>query len=166
MTTDQRLERLERGNKAVLAWRVALTLLLAVALWRAFTDEVYVVREVARPEGDLPHQRTLSAGIGVFEQIQVQRIYMADAERGVIMLEMDEHGPTVSAHGVKDGGYIKLRVWNGRPTIHVRDERGNTATLGCADIRARDAGLEPDRPASSLYLQDRLRRVVWKAPRD
>jgi hypothetical protein len=165
MTTEQRLERLERRNKVLVGWCLVLSCLLAVVLLRAFSpDEVSIVREVALPEGDLPHQRTVSAEFGLFEQIQVQRIYMADSERGVIILEMDEHGPMISVHDVKRSAHIDLRVRDGQPTIHVKDEQGSTATLGCADIRSRRAGVEPNRPASSLYLQDNLRRVIWKAP--
>jgi hypothetical protein len=170
MTTEQRMERLERRNKILVGWCVVLTSLIAVVSWRAFTvqtmpDELTIVREVALPEGNLPHQKTVSAEFGVFEQIQVQRIYMSDPDRGVIMLDMDEHGPTVSVHAAKRG-YIHLRVWNGQPTVYLEDEQGYTATLGCADVRSRHASVEPKRRASSLYLQGKQGQVIWKAPKD
>jgi hypothetical protein len=158
------------SNKPLSFWCAAISIWCAVLTWAVLSGPPTPDRggveaaddNVETVVSDGAVHELVVADIGNFEQIQSKRIYLATGTKGAILVEMTDNGPQLVLGSGR--ARISIRISDGLPSIHVRGPQGHTATLGCADPAQPDAEAHRKRPASSLYLQDNIGRIVWRSP--
>lgn len=148
------------SKHAFISLLVVNTVIGALSVWalaRTLTPERIKPRH--RPTEQLGPQSLITTSQANIGTVYVSEVCALTGNSGTVYIMSSDRGPSLVI--ASQNASIELRIWDGRPSIQVRDSSGHRTTIGHADARDK---AEQDRRASAITLQDNAQRVLWRAP--
>ncbi|MHC4137639.1 MAG: hypothetical protein ACYS0K_22055 [Planctomycetota bacterium] len=181
MTTEQRLERLERENR----WMrrigaVGVAVAAAVFLIGQGKDKELHVQSLR--VGGKDGWATLSAKhLSFMDKARTLRVLLTREHGGASLMFADGNGKLRAVLSTTEVGSTRLRLSDhndemrallrvlpdGSPSLGLYDKNGrDRAVLGVTTTVDKKTGAETKTAESTLTLYDAKGKVIWKAPKD
>ena len=172
---EERLQKLERGNRNLKRVWVGTLILVASILLTAFSQEEKAAEEVKARQFTLVNS----------EGNKLARLHATPSVSGVGLSYYDENGNQRATFYVNDSGSglsflgvggdvleryldppIQMHWEIGKgPSLTLRDAAGFKTVIGTVELVTTTTGEEHKTSAASIRMFDKEGKVIWQAPR-